>query len=279
MRMTRVHMFGPPSQGSPLDVVLPDPDRSPSEPDVAAHARSTDADETVLVTSCAGRAFGTRIFNAHGETSFGTHSLAGVAASLVRAGLLPPGEVKRTSAAGEQRLWTDGFQVQVPFEGPVFDQQVDLDPALLGPYGSRASSVGVGRGFTVLQLDRDQDPLALPAPDFGRMNELGITDLTLFGWNPELNRIRARVFAPGFGISEDAGCLPAAAALGVAALRSALVPNHTPVRITQVSARGTTSDFDCTGAIDGGRVSLEITGWVWVRGENGRDLDTNLTNF
>lgn len=274
MQVTTVDMFGTsPGRGSALDVLLPD--LGPWDEDVveeaAAHARSSDADESALVCRCSRgeRTFASRIFNAEGETPYGTHSLAGVAASLAQGGHLAPGEIARTSAAGCQWLWTDGPRVRVPFDGPVVHEEIPLDTALSRAYGgSRAHAVGIGRGFTLVRVE--EDPRVLAAPDFDRMRELGTTDLTVFRWDPAGQQVLARVFAPGFGIPEDAGCLPVAAALGIAVLRMDPTRQGTPVTVTQVTSRDTESVFTCEGTVRDGSARLAVTGSVWVENHDER---------
>lgn len=269
MRVASVDMFGAaPGRGSALDVLLPDQEGRADKAKVlhqaAAHARRSDADESALVSACSreDQTFGSRIFNGHGETPFGTHSLAGIAACLATHGHLASGDVTRTSEAGRQELWTDGRAVRVPFDGAIVEEEVSLDPALSLPYGGRrAHEAGVGRGFTLVRVD--EDPRDLPAPEFDRMRELGATDLTLFHYDTVGRHVLARVFAPGFGIPEDAGCLPIAAALGVAALRTR-PRDRDPVTVTQVTARGTESEFTCEGMVRDGATRLAVTGTVWV---------------
>lgn len=267
-RAVRVDMFGvEPGRGSALDVLPPEAGQPATATEAAAHARRTDADETALVTSVSGRTFSSRIFNAHGETPFGTHSLAGVAACLVRTGALAPGAVARTSPAGDQRLWTDGHHVRVPFDGPAIHDEIDVAAELLRGYAGRAYAVGVGRRFTLVRVE--EDPTTLPAPDLDRMRQLGITDLTLYHWEPTDRRVTARVFAPGFGIPEDAGCLPAAAALGLAAVTADRSARGEPVTVAQVTTRNTTSTFTCTGTVHDRDASVEVAGRIWVRSNDG----------
>ena len=265
MSSTRVDMFGlSPGRGSALDVLIPDAAHPWDAPAVSAHVRDTDAHETALVVSCAQRAFATRIFHPDGESPFGTHSMAGVAACLVAGGHLTPGsdQVAQTTPNGPQRLWTDGHHVRVPFHGPAVHRDVPIDPGLVSPYTGRAIGAGVGRQFVLVRVD--EDPRSLPAPDPALMRRSGITDLTLFRWDPERRHMSARVFAPGFGFPEDAGCLPAASALGVTALSLDPASHGVPVTVTQVTARGTESVFTCVGSIVDGTADLEVTGKVWV---------------
>ncbi|MFI9407167.1 phenazine biosynthesis protein PhzF [Nocardia sp. NPDC052316] len=264
MRATTVDMFGAEAgRGSTLDVLIP---AGPSEDDVvaaaAAHARQSNSTETALIGECsrAQRTFGSRIFNAEGETPFGTHSLAGAAACLVRAGHLEPGEVGRTAEVGCQWLWTDGSEVRVPFDGPVVREEIPHDPSLFGWSVGTPHAGGVGRAFNFVRVT--EDPRALPVPDLERMREVGLTDLTAFRWDPERHEVLARVFAPGFGIPEDAGCLPAAAALGLTAL--GLAADAAPVTVRQVTGDGSESVFGCTGSINGATANVRITGQVWV---------------
>ena len=277
IRVATVDMFGTsPGRGSALDVLLPDTDRPWDEEaveemldDAAAHARHSHADESALVSRCSREegTFRSRVFNSEGETPFGTHSLAGVAACLAESGHLAPGEVARTSGAGSQRLWTDGPRVRVPFDGPVVEEEIALDTASSRAYGgARAHAVGVGRGFTLVRVQ--EDPRVLPSPDLIRMRESGTTDLTVFRWDPARQQVLARVFAPGFGIPEDAGCLPVAAALGIAVLRMDPSCQRRPVTVTQVTAHGTESVFTCEGTVRDGSARLTVTGSVWIKSQD-----------
>jgi trans-2,3-dihydro-3-hydroxyanthranilate isomerase len=263
MELTTVDMFGTaPGRGSALDVLVPTGRAEAGEADAAAaekHAGRGAVDEVVLVSAFSAElgTFGTRVFNARGETPFATHSLAGAAAVLVRSGRLPAGEVTRTAGEAAQPMWTDGEQVRVPFRAPVVHEPVAGD--VLAPYRGSASSCGPGRGFTLVRVD--DDPLALPPPDAERMRAGGLTDLTLFHWEPRERRVTARVFAPGFAIPEDAGCLPVAAALGLAT--ALLDPGAgRPVEVRQLTGRGTESAFTCTGTVRDGLADLLVAGRV-----------------
>jgi trans-2,3-dihydro-3-hydroxyanthranilate isomerase len=267
INVTTVDMFGTaPGRGSLLDVLVPDGLCGEDViAEAAAHARRNDhgTAESALVSECSSteRTFASRIFNTGGETPFGTHSLAGVAALLVSAGHLAPGEVGRTAEAGCQWSWTDGRAVEVPFTGPVVHQEIPHDPAMLGPYAGIPHAGGVGRAFNFVRVT--EDPRALPVPDLGRMEELGLTDLTLFRWDPGRQEVLARVFAPGFGIPEDSGCLPAAAALGVTALHLG-ADGQVSTTVRHVTSHGAESVFRCTGSIRDGAATVRVTGQVWV---------------
>ncbi|NSC25607.1 PhzF family phenazine biosynthesis protein [Streptomyces albus subsp. chlorinus] len=269
--MTRVDMFGvAPGRGSALDVLVPaGPCTKDAVESAAAHARTTDDTvESALVSECSRqrRTFASRIFNTGGETPFGTHSLAGVAALLVRKGHLGPGEVGRRTDAGYQWLRTDGQEVEVPFSGPVVDHEIPADPALFGSYDGTPRAGGIGRAFTLLRVF--EDPRSLPAPDAARMADLGLTDLTLFRWDPDRKEVLARVFAPGFGLAEDPGCLPAASALGVTALGLAAPGDREePVTVRQVTRRGTESVLRCTGSLRDGTAEVRVTARVWADGD------------
>ncbi|MCE7000415.1 PhzF family phenazine biosynthesis protein [Saccharothrix sp. S26] len=260
-----VDMFGVrPGRGSALDVLLAEPEVDANA--AAAHARGSAADETVLVTGHdrAGRTFGTRVFNSGGETPFATHSLAGAAACLVRRGLLEPGDVERDSDTGRQRLWTDGHEVRVPLAGPAVFERVGRLPGGLASLGA-AVTAGVGRGFTLVRVA--DDPLAPPVPDLARLDR---TDLTLFAWDAGRAEVRARVFAPGFGIPEDAGCLPVAAALALAAATLDPAAREAPIVVRQVTGRGTESVFTCTAAVRGDAARVRVDGRVWMATDDER---------
>lgn len=267
MLLLRADMFGViPGRGSPLDVLVPTA-AAPSDPDrAAAHAGAGSpaaADETVLVTAVCrrSRSFTPRVFGSAGETPHVAHSMAGAAAALVTAGLLDPGSVTVDGPSGACTLWTDGRAVRVPFRGPAVHEPAP-DAAAHGHPG--AHRVGVGRGF--LCADVDDDPLRLRAPDPALMDRLGHTDLTLVH-RPRAGELRARVFAPGFGMPEDAGCLPVAAALTVAAGTAASCPaSPAPVTVRQVARRGTESVLTGTGTVRDGIADLLVTGAVTVTG-------------
>ncbi|GAA2923062.1 hypothetical protein GCM10020221_18960 [Streptomyces thioluteus] len=196
-----------------------------------------------------------------------------MAALLVSRGYLDPGEVGRTAGAGYQWLRTDGHVVEVPFSGPVVDHEIPADPAVFGSYGGIPRVSGISRGSpssgspTILGLC----PLRTPRA----MAELGLTDLTLFRWDPEHREILARVFAPGFGLPEDPGCLPAAAALGLVPLGLGDGSNA-PVTIRQVTRRGTESVLRSTGSVRSGTAEVRVTARVWVGGD-GSDDDRRVT--
>ncbi|GLW89530.1 phenazine biosynthesis protein PhzF [Actinokineospora globicatena] len=249
---TAVDMFGVEAgKGSGLEVMFSTDDQA-----AAVRAKESSADEIALVSLCtrAGRTFASRVFNAQGETPFATHSLAGVAACLVSEGRLDPGAVGRITEAGCQWLWTDGRQVRVPFDGPALYEEIDI------PQQGKGIVAGVGRAFTFVQVD--QDPRTLPAPEL-----TDLTDLTLFHWDRERGEVLARVFAPGFGIPEDAGCLPVAAALGVVAITLDPEKRGHPVTVRQVTKNGTESVFICVSAVDDGTANVNVIGRVWVAGE------------
>ncbi|RLK58181.1 putative PhzF superfamily epimerase YddE/YHI9 [Actinokineospora cianjurensis] len=262
-RVTTVDMFGAePGRGSALDILFPgDPDEA------AQHARESRADETVLVNLCdrAERTFASQVFTASGETPFATHSLAGTAAHLVSAGRLAPGSVGRISDAGCQWLWTDGREVRVPFDGPALHEEITGE--VFEPYGGTAIAAGVGRAFTFVQVERD--PRDSPAPDLDLMWANKLTDLTLFRWDRERGEVLARVFAPGFGIPEDAGCLPVAAALGVLAVALDAEQQGAPVMVRQVTERGTESVFTCVSVVDDGTATVNVIGRVWGTADRG----------
>ena len=281
MRVATVDMFGTsPGRGSALDVLLPDvdTDRSWDEEaveelldDAAAHARRSHADETALVSRCSReeRTFGSRIFNSDGETPFGTHSLAGVAACLAESGHVARGEIARTSDAGSQRA------LDRRASGPRAVRRVASSTTRSRSTARRAKPTA-GREPMPSAWVADspscgcrRTPVASLHPISDRMRESGTTDLTVYRWDPDRRQVLARVFAPGFGIPEDAGCLPVAAALGTAVLRMAPA-SQAPVTVTQVTARDTESVFTCEGTVRDDSARLTVTGRVWIERQDAR---------
>lgn len=268
MKLVHANMFGVDAgSGSPLLVLVPDEDeerhaKSLSRDDLSywatAWLRKSGADEVVLVTDVAAKERSCRpvVFGARGGTPFITHSMAGVAAGLVSTGILEAGSVTLHGPDSSPQVWTDGSRIEVRLAGPVIDE-VASDVREFSRE-ARARRVGIGRGFLV--VDVDDHPLQYPAPDIDSMECAGLTDLTYLQWAAGESTLQARVFAPGFGMPEDAGCLPVAGALTVSTLTRA--PRLEYVEITQVSGRASCSHLTAAGTIRDGHADVVLSGRV-----------------
>ncbi|WP_052947175.1 PhzF family phenazine biosynthesis protein [Dermacoccus sp. PE3] len=268
MKLVHADMFGADAgSGSPLLVLIPDEDeerhgKSLSPDDLSywatAWLRKSGADEVVLVTDVEARERSCRpmVFGARGVTPFITHSMAGVATALVSTGALEAGSVTLHGPDSSPQVWTDGSRIEARLVGPVIDDVAsDIHEFRRD---ARAWRVGIGRGFLV--VDVDDHPLQCPAPDVDSMERAGLTDLTYLRWAAGESKLQARVFAPGFGMPEDAGCLPVAGALSVSAFMRA--PRLERVEITQVSGRGSCSHLTAVGTVRDGHADVVLSGRV-----------------
>lgn len=268
MKLVHADMFGVDAgSGSPLLVFVPDEDeerlaKALSRDDLSCWAtawlRKSGADEVVLVTDVEPKERSCRpmVFGARGVTPFITHSMAGVAAALVKIGILDAGSVTLHGPDSSPQVWTDGSRIEARLAGPVIDD-IASDVREFNR-DARARRVGIGRGFLV--VDVNDHPLQCPAPDIDSMECAGLTDLTYLRWAAGESTLQARVFAPGFGIPEDAGCLPVAGALAVSTLTRA--PLLGCVEITQVSGRGSCSHLTAVGNVRGGHADFVLSGRV-----------------
>lgn len=266
MRLWRMNMFGAEGRtGSELDVLIPDGPNDPVDVRaVARHALVSSADETVLITgvSSTGRSFGYRVFGARGETPFTTHSLAGAAAAVVASGGITSGNFTALTAAGRQAVWSDGTNIRVEIKGPFVSKPAEVPKQVRAARGVWTRLAGSGQGLLLHYVE--DDPRTLPVPDLTAMGSLGLTNLTYVRLARGREHTQARVFAPGFGIPQDAGCLPAAAAIAAEALSDDSAPKTVLVR--QLSNRDTVSEFKCETSAADGHHALTVASRVLTTG-------------
>lgn len=216
-----VHMFtSRPFAGSALAVV---PDAAGlGEGAMAVLAAEFHTAETafVLPSADAQEDYRVRVFQPGGESPHGSHSAVGTAATLVRLGLLSAGDAVQGCGGGRQILSATSVGATLVSRGTVTTRALDPGPLLAAAGLDRgdatddpALATGFGAGFALLPV-RDGG-LARARPNLSWMAADGLGALCVFAWDPGSRTVRARLFAPGFGIPEDPACAPVATALGL----------------------------------------------------------------
>ncbi|MFE3096220.1 PhzF family phenazine biosynthesis protein, partial [Streptomyces sp. NPDC059248] len=216
-----VHMFTDrPYAGGAL-AVLPDA-AGLGTAAMATLAAELGTTETVFVLPAAkpDEDYRVRVFQPSGETPFGSHSAVGTAATLVRLGHLPAGRVVQGCGPGRQRLDATAAGAALIGAGPLPATGIDPAPLLAaaGLTGADTTAdpplaTGFGAPFALLPVRDSALSRARPDPD--RMAADGLKALCLLACAPDGKTVRARLFAPGFGIPDDPACAPVAMALGL----------------------------------------------------------------
>ena len=199
--------------------------------------------ETVFIDWQPGAAPHVRIFTPVAELPFAGHPIVGAAWLLLRAG---PGGVERvTCEAGEVGVADDGDQIWIepPFGQPVTRKSPPSDGWC---YPARAWEVRMPLPYSVWQMDRPGQVAELGSPPA----ELDMT--LVWAWESFPDRVKARFFAPGFGVVEDPATGSAAVAL--AAVLRADGQASGKVRISQGGEMGCPSLIDLVWDGDGCRV-------------------------
>ena len=206
--------------------VVPEAPRGMEASLMQAIAREIGFSETTFVSEAAGDRYAMRIFTPGLELPFAGHPTLGTAFVLVSEGrvstpatqVVPAGEydVEVDVAAGRARLLQRTYEL-----GPEIGDRsrvaasigltgADLDPA----FGPRAVSTGNGHLIVVL---RDEDAVVRAAPDATVLGPLlGETDTGGIYLAALLRggRVKARMFAPDIGVTEDPATGSAAGQLG-----------------------------------------------------------------
>ncbi|MGW5676590.1 PhzF family phenazine biosynthesis protein [Streptomyces sp. NPDC003860] len=216
-----VHMFtSRPFAGSALAVVPDATGLDGRAMAVLAAEFGTVETAFVLPAADAREDYRVRVFQPGGEYPRGSHSAVGTAATLVRLGLLPAGDVVQGCGSGLQTLSATATGATLVSRGTVTTRALDPQPLLAaagldGGDGADepALATGFGAGFALLPVRGGA--LARARADLPRMAADGLGALCVFAWDSGHRIVRARLFAPGFGIPEDPACGPVATALGL----------------------------------------------------------------
>ncbi|GAB3956558.1 PhzF family phenazine biosynthesis protein [Streptomyces sparsus] len=249
-----------PFAGSTLAVV-PDADGL-STAAMSAIAAELNAVETafVLPATAPDATYRVRVFTPTAESPGGGHSCVGTAATLVRLGAVPAGRVVQECGSARHVLTAQADRATLTLTGPA--PGADLDPAPLlaavgltseDASGGEPRAEGFGTPFAFLPVR--EAALARAAPDPARMAAAALPALCLLTWDGSRRAARTRLFAPGFGITEDPACAPVAAALGLWLAGTGQLPTEQgshPYTLHQGAEAGRPALLACTLTVSNG---------------------------
>jgi len=205
------------------------PDASSVDPErMQRIAREMNLSETTFVHRVEGDSYDVRIFTPTEELPFAGHPTLGTAWTLRHLGLLNGDRVTQRSAAGETPVTFEGSRVWLERGGesgydlPDIGETLDVLDIGAGSVGFDASRLGATPGALrpaianagipqlMLPLSEPSTVAALRSPaSLGEVE--GVYCFAPIG----LGRVKARFFAPDFGVIEDPGTGSAAAGLGL----------------------------------------------------------------
>ncbi len=238
-------------------VVFPDAQEL-SDAEMQAIARETNQSETsfVLPPTADGATYRVRIFTPAQELPFAGHPTLGTAFALVSSGRLPWGELVQESPSGLTHVFVSPDKVVLQAPPPRILGEVDAARVsrAVGAPVLHPTLVESGIRHLVAHVPDPAD-LAAARPDTAALvqlsEELGCTGAFLFSLQDAGNAyLRARLFAPLYGITEDPATGSAGAPLGAYLHRHGLLP-------------GSASSFWYEQGVEMGRPSrlwLEVAG-------------------
>lgn len=246
-----------------------------------------------------------RIFTPAVELPFAGHPTVGTACLLALLGEIPlrgreaeitfeegvgPVPVRVRHRPGEAPF-AELTSARLPEHGPPPPGRAELaellgleeDDVLLGEWAPGAVSCGVPFLFVPL---RSRDAVRRTRLDTGLWERLlagwWAPHLYVLAWEPELpgSHLRARMFAPAMGISEDPATGGAAAALaGYLAARAGVESGTLAWRVEQGFEMGRPSLLEVAADVQGGQVAAVRVGGTAVRVGDGRmSLPTKYTS-
>jgi len=275
----------------PLDgnqlCVVPDPVEL-SDQRRQAIAREIGFSETTFVTEAGGDRYAMRIFTPAAELPFAGHPTLGTAFVMVSEG--------RVKSPATQVLSSGEFGVEVDVEAGF--ARMEQRPPTLGREEPGGPDVAASLGLEVADLDPErpvqvvstglpylivptagQAALARVAPDPrrlpGLLNDLGADGVYVFCPEPSRDRsqVRARMFAPGVGMPEDAATGSAAGPLGAYLVEHGMVPLGRVTIMQGVEmGRPSTLLVDVDQADSGEGWTIHVGGGVARVGEGAFDL-------
>jgi trans-2,3-dihydro-3-hydroxyanthranilate isomerase len=259
--------------GNPLAVVL-DADAL-STAQMQAVAREFNLSETTFPvrTTTADANYLLRIFTPTAELPFAGHPSVGTAWLMQSLGRVEPGRVVQECGAGLLPLQVDADGATLTGGEPVVSEAVDPAP-LLAAVGLEANDFAgteprwAGTGINWAFLHVTDEAVGRAVPDLGRLKELSAgganrTGVAVLAWQD--GRAHARVFAGGFGVSEDPATGSAALGMGVWLVAAGLVAadGDSSYEIAQGLEMGRPSRLVCTvTAADGRAVACKVNGKV-----------------
>jgi trans-2,3-dihydro-3-hydroxyanthranilate isomerase len=259
-----------PFAGNPLAVVFGAAALAGDQ--MQALAREFNLSETVFVLPPeSGGSYRARIFTPVAELPFAGHPSVGAAVTAVRRGLAEPGTLVQECGAGALPIEVTAAGAAMLTGGtPTLGEPLDPAP-LLGLVGLDAADhagpaprlAGCGLEFVFLPVRREA--LARAWAEASVAAKLGVSQISVFAWDPETSSAHARVFCPGVSVPEDPATGSAALGLGVWLVASGGLPaaGRASYTVHQGIEMHRPSLLDCTvTATDGAAVSATVAGHV-----------------
>jgi len=263
-----------PFAGNPLAVVF---DATALAGDqMQALAKEFNLSETVFVLppSSPDATYRARIFTPNSELPFAGHPSVGAAVTGMRRGLFSAGTVTQECGAGLLPISvTPAGSATLTGGKPTLGEELDPDPLLamvgLGPddYAGGATSAprraGCGLDFVFLPVRRPALHAASADPRLAA--ELGVSQISVFAWDPAARAAYARVFCPGVSVPEDPATGSAALGLGVWLVAAGWLPSSATSSYTihQGVEMGRPSVLACAVSAEGGMAgSATVSGHV-----------------
>lgn len=260
-----------PYTGNPLAVVFDADGLATGQ--LQAIAGEFNLSETVFVLppSQPAATYRARIFTPIEELPFAGHPSVGAAVTVVRRGLAPgAGTVVQECGAGLLPIAVQGGRAALTGGAPTVGRELPAGPLLaaVGLSGSdhpgpapRLAGCGLEFPFLLVQPDAVARAVANPATS----REHGVSQVSVFAWDPDARVAHARVFVPGLGVTEDPATGSAALGLGVWLVASGLLPGdgESSYLVRQGIEIGRPSRLECTVTAGAGvATSATVTGSV-----------------
>jgi trans-2,3-dihydro-3-hydroxyanthranilate isomerase len=227
--------------------------------------------ETVFVLPATGAAtYRARIFTPEAELPFAGHPSVGAAVTAVRRGLAEPGRLVQECGAGLLPIEVTGTGAATLTGGtPTLGEERDPGP-LLSLVGLSATDLdgadhdgaaprraGCGLEFDFLPVRRSALARASGA-DPAAAARIGVSQLSVFAWNPDTSSAQARVFCPGVAVPEDPATGSAALGLGVWLVAAGWLPpsGTSSYTVHQGIEMGRPSLLECTVTAADGRATV-----------------------
>jgi trans-2,3-dihydro-3-hydroxyanthranilate isomerase len=259
-----------PFAGNPLAVVFGAAELGGDQ--MQTLAREFNLSETVFVLPSSSATYRARIFTPEAELPFAGHPSVGAAVTAMRRGLFGPGPVVQecgagllpleVAASGSATLTGGSPTLGAALSPSSLVALAGLAPADVVPLGAPRLA-GCGLEFHFLSVRKQA--LGRASVDAGAAARLGVSQMSVFAWDPESRSAHARVFCPGVAVPEDPATGSAALGLGVWLVASGLLPADATSSYTvhQGLEMGRPSLLECTvTASSGAAVSATVTGNV-----------------
>jgi trans-2,3-dihydro-3-hydroxyanthranilate isomerase len=238
-------------------------------------AREFNLSETVFVlppTDGTGATYRARIFTPDSELPFAGHPSVGAAVTSMRRGLSGTGRVVQECGAGLLPIEvTEAGSATLTGGPPTLGDPRGAEPlldmvGLMGDDHAGPAPRPAGCGLEFLFLPVRHDALTRTSgADPAAAARLGVSQISVFAWEPDRRTAYARVFCPGVAVPEDPATGSAALGLGVWLVSHGLLfgDGTTAYTVHQGIEMHRPSLLECTvTAASGAAVSATVSGHV-----------------